>query len=140
MDQNDSIARLLRLKRYEQPPEGYFDDFLSEFQLRQRAEVIHRPFLSIAWDRFCSFLTPPPIPRLAFAGSFAAAVIATALVFNWSDSEADFASGASSIDLATSAPFRIDADKPLVLPSQQARTVQYVLPARPVSYGAIRSF
>ena len=28
---NDEIARLLRLKRYEQPPPAYFENFLSEF-------------------------------------------------------------------------------------------------------------
>jgi hypothetical protein len=76
MDNND-ISKLLRLKRYEQPPAEYFENFLAEFQLRQRAEVIHRPFFQIAWDRLCRFLTPPSMPRLAMAGSFAVAVIAT---------------------------------------------------------------
>ena len=75
MDNND-ISKLLRLKRYEQPPPEYFENFLAEFQVRQRAEVIHRPFFRIAWDRLCRFLAPPIMPRLAMAGSFAVAVIA----------------------------------------------------------------
>ena len=37
------VSKLLRLKRYEQPPPGYFDDFLREFQRRQRAEALRRP-------------------------------------------------------------------------------------------------
>lgn len=30
------VAALLRLKRFEQPPPGFYEDFLSEFQRRQR--------------------------------------------------------------------------------------------------------
>ena len=59
MDNEDSITKLLRLKRYEQPPEDYFQNFLAEFQARQRSEVIHRPLLRIAWDRFSS-MSPQP--------------------------------------------------------------------------------
>ena len=33
---NDEISRLLRLKRYEQPPPDYFENFLSEFRRRHR--------------------------------------------------------------------------------------------------------
>jgi cytochrome c553 len=40
---NDEIARLLRLKRYEQPPADYFENFLSEFRRRQRDELLRQP-------------------------------------------------------------------------------------------------
>ena len=127
MDNND-ISKLLRLKRYEQPPEEYFENFLAEFQLRQRAEVIHRPFFRIAWDRLCRFLTPPSLPRLAMAGSFAVAVIATGSVLTWSDSETEV------LTLTQKAPA-------LSSPSQAAKSspaVQYVLPAEVVTYASAR--
>jgi hypothetical protein len=40
---NDEIARLLRLKRYEQPPASYYENFLSEFRRRQRDELLRQP-------------------------------------------------------------------------------------------------
>ena len=80
MEPNESISKLLRLKRYEQPPGEYFERFLGEFQLRQRAEVIHRPLFKVAWDRLRSAFTPPPIPRLALASSFAVAILAGTVI------------------------------------------------------------
>ncbi|MGI8602140.1 MAG: hypothetical protein ACR2OZ_03975 [Verrucomicrobiales bacterium] len=40
-NQPPDLEKLLRLKRYELPPAGYFEDFLVEFQRRQRAELLH---------------------------------------------------------------------------------------------------
>ena len=34
------LQDLINLKKYEQPEEGYFDDFLVEFQQRQRSEML----------------------------------------------------------------------------------------------------
>ena len=39
MTENE-LQELIKLKRYEQPEEGYFDDFLKEFQQRQRSEIL----------------------------------------------------------------------------------------------------
>ena len=50
-----NLSKLLRLKRFEQPPPGYFDDFLSEFQYRQRKELLRRPAWSIVRDRLEAF-------------------------------------------------------------------------------------
>ena len=133
MDNND-ISKLLRLKRYEHPPEDYFENFLAEFQLRQRAEVIHRPFYRIAWDRLCHLLAPPNIPRLAMAGSFAVAVIASTSVLTWSDAETE--------EFAPSAAASL-AQKATAEPKQSSNAssqVQYVLPAEVVTYASRRSF
>lgn len=39
MTENE-LQDLIKLKRYEQPEEGYFDDFLVEFKERQRSEML----------------------------------------------------------------------------------------------------
>jgi hypothetical protein len=48
---DNEIARLLRLKRYEQPPPGYFGDFLHEFHRRQRDEMLRQPLWRICLER-----------------------------------------------------------------------------------------
>ena len=45
------LQALLRLKRYEQPPPGYFDDLLSNIQKRQREEMLRRPAWRLALER-----------------------------------------------------------------------------------------
>jgi hypothetical protein len=47
-DTDPQISRLLRLKRFERPPEGYFEDFLAEFQKRQRLEA-----MNVSWWERC---------------------------------------------------------------------------------------
>lgn len=131
METDERISRLLRLKRYEQPSPEYFENFLAEFQLRQRAEVIHRPFWKIAWDRFAPIFVLPSVPRLVTVGSFAAAVVATTLAVNWTDS--------SSLTQKA-------LDKKLSIANNATRSgkksgsIQYVLPEKPVTYASSRSF
>jgi hypothetical protein len=134
MDNEDSITKLLRLKRYEQPPEEYFQNFLAEFQTRQRSEVIHRPLIHIVWDRFSSLFVMPPIPRLAMASSVLAAVFTAAFILNWSDDAEP-----SSLTLTSSGAVQLDS-KNQTTPSKVGSTVHYVLPASPVSYASARSF
>lgn len=138
MEPNESVSRLLRLKRYEQPPPGYFDDFLNEFQSRQRAEVIHRPLWMIARDRVARFLAPPPFPRLALAGSFAAVVLASTLLL---EPETQIASSPEqlSFSLAGRAP-SLSMPKTSLFPAKPLSSVQYILPAKPVGYVSSRSF
>ena len=52
---NDEIARLLRLKRYEQPPADYYENFLSEFRRRQRDELLRQPVWRICFERAQGF-------------------------------------------------------------------------------------
>jgi len=51
-----TLCTLLRLKRLEQPPPGYYEAFLKEFQQRQRAELLRRPLWSILLERLAQRL------------------------------------------------------------------------------------
>lgn len=45
------LQDLIGLKKYEQPEETYFDDFLVEFQQRQRAEMLTTSARSLLFER-----------------------------------------------------------------------------------------
>jgi hypothetical protein len=52
---DNEISKLLRLKRYEQPPPGYFENFLHEFHRRQRDELLRQPLWRVCIDRARNF-------------------------------------------------------------------------------------
>ncbi len=80
---NDSeIAKLLRLKRYEQPSPGYFEDFLHEFHRRQRDELLQRPLWRICLDRIQDFMFRLNVPSLTSYPAAAAAVLICAAVIS----------------------------------------------------------
>src|SRR5205809_2312271 len=77
---DDEIRRLLRLKRYEQPPPDYFENFLYEFRRRQRQrdELLRQPIWRICLRRAEGFALQFNIRSLASAG--VAVVVACAAV------------------------------------------------------------
>ena len=78
---NDEIAQLLRLKRYEQPPPGYFENFLSEFRRRQCDEFLRQPLWRIYFARAQSFALQFNVRSLAsYAAGIAAAVACAAVI------------------------------------------------------------
>ncbi len=68
------LQALLRLKRFEQPPPGYFDDLLHAVHRRQREEMLRRPAWRIFLDRVGGFLTSSQ-RDWAYAGSLAAVLM-----------------------------------------------------------------
>jgi hypothetical protein len=79
---NNEIARLLRLKRYEQPPPGYFENFLHEFHRRQRDELLRQPLWRICVDRTHDFLLRLKLAPLASYPVAATAVLVCAAVIS----------------------------------------------------------
>ena len=69
----DEIGKLLRLKKYEQPPPGYFDNFLHEFHRRQRDELLQEPLWRICLQRAQDFMFRLNVPALT---SYPAAITA----------------------------------------------------------------
>lgn len=68
------LQALLRLKRFEQPPPGYFDDLLHRVHQRQREELLRVPRWRIALDRIAAYFAPLRIDW-AHAASMAALLI-----------------------------------------------------------------
>ena len=84
MDEFDDneIGRLLRLKKFEQPPPGYFENFLHEFHRRQRDELLRQPLWKIAVERAQDFMLRLNVARLASYPVAAAAVLVCAAVLS----------------------------------------------------------
>jgi hypothetical protein len=79
-EQENQLRRLLKLKRYEQPPPGYFNNFSRQVMARvairvanDREPLMERLFRAAPWvQRFVAVFEAKP----ALAGSFGAAVCA----------------------------------------------------------------
>jgi hypothetical protein len=142
MTPEENISKLLRLKRYEQPPVGYFDDFLQEFQSRQRADLIRPPLWEVLWERISSIAPSFQVPRLAYASIVALALAASAVIVARPAPQASgtLADSRPSLSLTSPQPVTIGESIPVVLTSTGSPSVHYVLPARPASYVSSRSF
>lgn len=76
------LGVLLRMKRHEQPPPGYFEDFLHEFHRRQRAELLREPLWRIGLRRAHDFMLQLNVPSLTSYPAAAAAVLIVAAVLS----------------------------------------------------------
>ena len=79
---DNEIARLLRLKRYEQPPPGYFENFLHEFHRRQRDEMLRQPLWRICLERAHGLMLRVDARSLASYPAAVAAVLLCAAVIS----------------------------------------------------------
>jgi len=52
----EQISKIVSLKRYEIPRDGYFEDFLTEFQERQRGELLQKSSVSLFFERVSTWL------------------------------------------------------------------------------------
>ncbi len=96
-DEND-IGKLLRLKKFEQPPPGYFENFLHEFHRRQRDELLRQPVLSVLWQRLSDALYRFSIPSLTSYPAAVAALLVCAAVVSLKVSQGPDAPNVAIVD------------------------------------------
>src|SRR5438477_4085009 len=79
---DNEITKLLRLKRYEQPPAGYFENFIHEFHRRQRDELLRQPLWRICVDRARDFVFSFNLSTLTSYPAAVTAVLVCAAVIS----------------------------------------------------------
>jgi len=82
MENEENISKLLRLKRYEQPPAGYHEKFLRDFHRRQRAELLKPNPWQTFWDGISGIWPNFQVPKLAYATMAVMAVASAAFLIN----------------------------------------------------------
>ncbi len=144
METNPEISKLLRLKRYEQPPPEYFEDFLIEFQRRQRAELLRRPAWQSFWDRLMSIAPTFQVPQYAYAAIVVLGISVSAMIMGQHGSSPIVAAAAPANTMPalslTAKPVTIGDTMPASARADGSLPPHYVLQSSPVTHGQPLSF
>jgi hypothetical protein len=149
------ITALLRLKRYEQPPPEYFENFLHEFHRRQRDELLKTPLWRICLERAHEFMLRLNVPALSSYPAAVTAALVCAAIISLKVYQTPEpvrisahagpvltapANATSELTLASPVATRVFTTQPLRHLDERARahraagTPRYVLDSVPVSY------
>jgi hypothetical protein len=155
------VQQLLRLKRFEQPPPGYFERSLDELYRRQRAELLRRSAFQIWFDRVSSSLWSFRMPAYAYGGALGlfvvlATLLTTGVVGPKSEErslsvqfgQASAGSGVARLALnrdldwsgLSQRPVRSSTSVVPVIEPSNSSLPRYVLDGRPVSHEASFNF
>jgi len=107
--QQQKLSALLRLKRFEQPPPGYFDRLVQDVHRRQRADLLRRPLWQIAIERVQTFFGEHSMSRLQYGGAMAAVLVTGLSIFGISSPSKPGAARATA--LASNPPLPPVADR-----------------------------
>ncbi|MGB0774300.1 MAG: hypothetical protein ACPG32_10050 [Akkermansiaceae bacterium] len=75
------VQQLIALKRFEQPDDAYFEEFLDEFHRRQRESLLASSSLSLLKERVGTWFSGLNKWNIVYAGGLAYAVIFFAFFF-----------------------------------------------------------
>lgn len=152
----EQLSALLRLKRHEQPPPGYFDRLLDDVHRRQRAELLRQPLWKIAIERMQLFFSDHSMGGLQYAGSMATLLIVGIAAIRFMTGtpsgstpsivkkESPAPTGNSSqlvrLEVPTPGPYEARAfSNPTMEPITPAVSPRYIIDSRPVSYDPSRN-
>lgn len=67
MNEFENIQRLIRLKRFEQPEEGFTENFLQKFHQRQREEMLRKSSVELLMERITTWWEHLLVPKWSLA-------------------------------------------------------------------------
>lgn len=65
MEQDSEISKIIGLKKYESPEDGFFEDFLSDFHYRQRQQLVQLSSRQLFFERVAEYFKNWSRPQLA---------------------------------------------------------------------------
>ena len=146
-EDKEPMHHVIRLKRYEQPHEGYFEEFLREFQFRQRAELLKPSLSAMLMERLHSLVSEIRVPAMAYAGAAVLAIIAgTAIIRQEPQSTSPRSYAASysqtpvTIEKMQPVSLRIDTPPNASQHASQQFPPAFLLQARPATHESPLSF
>lgn len=147
---DEQLSALLRLKRHEQPPAGYYDKLLQDIHRRQRTELLRRPLWRIMAERVQTFFSEHSMGHASYAGAMTAALLVGVAVIGAllpGARDVDSGPGIAEAEQQRPATRLVSLESPpapaVVLEPQPFRAAaelsashqpRYVIDARPVSY------
>lgn len=75
MSDFENIQKLIRLKRFENPGEGFTEEFLKEFHQRQRAEMLKQSSIDLLAERVSTWWHHLTVPKWSLATAVAAVCV-----------------------------------------------------------------
>ncbi len=159
----EQLSALLRIKRHEQPPAGYYDQLLRDIHRNQRTELLRQPLWKIALERVQTFFGEHSISHTSYAGALASVLIMGVGAITFFSPRASgpgtgtaglaAVSPAASVNPSVislqqgSAPYRPLFERSPSFPTAQTayktpatQQPRYIIDARPVSYEPSFSF
>lgn len=104
MTEDQKLTALLRLKRYEQPPAGYYEKLLQDIHRRQRSELLRKPLWAIGIERIQTFFSAHSMGNFSFAGAMAVVALAGLLGINMIGGAPEFAAPPVALAKVTNRP------------------------------------
>ncbi|MEO6741023.1 MAG: hypothetical protein ABIP20_12275 [Chthoniobacteraceae bacterium] len=147
------LQALLRLKRHEQPPAGYFENLLDRVHRRQREEMLRRPAWQIAIERIRAFFAPLHVDW-RHAGSMAAVLVVGIAAIRIAIPErvvnstqvarigevGNLQASAKNITLQPAGAQQVPVQQPQRIQRDPSAPVRFIIDAQPVSYETTHSF
>ena len=124
-NESTEVQDLLRLKRYEQPSDEYFEEFVDEFHRRQREDLVKRSARSLFMERLSVWFKELGMAKWAYGAGVAYAALMVGFMA-WPRGGAEGPTAAPDlpgdrtlehVEFETLKPLRFDEEIPEVLPS-----------------------
>ena len=94
-------SKLLHLKRYERPPEGFYERFLDDLHDRQRVEIMQRSAWSLFWDRVETWFWSVGSRKRVYLAGAAYATVMIGLFFRAGDGDYQANNGVEPVTSTT---------------------------------------
>ena len=144
---DEHTHRIMRLKRYENPPKEYYEEFLREFHYRQRAELLKPSLKTLLLERFSSLMLEFRVPASAYAGATVLALLASVAIWHASPTTSSTSSASYAVNYSQTPitiqkmqPVSLRVESPVSADQSRLFPTSYLLQARPANHESPLSF